>query len=197
MHPQSFFIYDPGLLQEYRGRYGDAHTGYREGDDPELARWCSKQRRAWKEGTLDADKEAMLQQLGFEWAEEDAEWGRWFHELQQHEERTDSSLPSPLTDLTGRYILSFLFFFSLFFLLIFFFFLFLLCPALNLSLTLFVTPITPTNPTTPITIILPGMYMMNWCSVQRVARRCRRLSEARIGKLDSIAFVWDAADPLS
>ncbi|KAI8466629.1 MAG: hypothetical protein J3K34DRAFT_433240 [Monoraphidium minutum] len=40
-------------------------------------------------------------------------------------------------------------------------------------------------------------YLINWCSVQRVAHRCRALSGRREGLLDSIGFDWSGADPLS
>lgn len=40
-------------------------------------------------------------------------------------------------------------------------------------------------------------YLINWCSVQRVAHRCRALSERREALLDSIGFDWTGADPLS
>lgn len=40
-------------------------------------------------------------------------------------------------------------------------------------------------------------YLINWCSVQRVARRCRALSARREALLDSIGFDWSGADPLS
>ena len=39
--------------------------------------------------------------------------------------------------------------------------------------------------------------LINWCSVQRVARRCRALSARREDLLDSIDFDWSGADPLS
>lgn len=40
-------------------------------------------------------------------------------------------------------------------------------------------------------------YLINWCSVQRVAHRCRALSQRREALLDSIEFDWSGADPLS
>ncbi|GAB4821396.1 hypothetical protein N2152v2_008442 [Parachlorella kessleri] len=39
--------------------------------------------------------------------------------------------------------------------------------------------------------------LINWCSVQRIAKRSRRLAEDRIGLLDGIAFDWSGADALS
>jgi len=41
------------------------------------------------------------------------------------------------------------------------------------------------------------LYLINWCSVQRVARRSRVLSAARIQALDELGFDWSGADPLS
>lgn len=41
------------------------------------------------------------------------------------------------------------------------------------------------------------LYLCNWCSVQRVAYRCRVLSSRRLNLLNSIEFDWTGADPLS
>ena len=41
------------------------------------------------------------------------------------------------------------------------------------------------------------MYLINWCSVQRIAARCKQLPEDRIALLDSIDFDWTGADALS
>lgn len=56
-------------------------TGYREADDPELARWANKQRQEHKQKSLGDDKTALLQELAFEFDEDEAEWLRWFLEL--------------------------------------------------------------------------------------------------------------------
>ncbi len=40
-------------------------------------------------------------------------------------------------------------------------------------------------------------YLINWCSVQRIARRSRVLSEKRVALLDGLGFDWTGADPLS
>ena len=40
-------------------------------------------------------------------------------------------------------------------------------------------------------------YLTNWCSVQRIARRSRRLSAERVALLDELGFVWSGADALS
>eukprot|EP00873_Tetraselmis_striata_P034456 jgi/Tetstr1/454720/TSEL_041606.t1 len=41
------------------------------------------------------------------------------------------------------------------------------------------------------------LYLINWCGVQRIARRSRMLSQRRIDQLDSVQFDWTGADPLS
>lgn len=41
------------------------------------------------------------------------------------------------------------------------------------------------------------LYLVNWCSVQRVAARCKVLSQRRTDLLNSIDFDWTGADPLS
>ncbi|GFH32311.1 uncharacterized protein HaLaN_31509 [Haematococcus lacustris] len=41
------------------------------------------------------------------------------------------------------------------------------------------------------------LYLINWCSVQRIARRSRVLAEGRIALLDQLGFDWTGADPLS
>lgn len=50
-------------------------------------------------------------------------------------------------------------------------------------------------------LVLPAagadLYLCNWCSVQRVAYRCKVLSSRRLGLLNSIEFDWTGADPLS
>ncbi|PNW71343.1 hypothetical protein CHLRE_16g650350v5 [Chlamydomonas reinhardtii] len=41
------------------------------------------------------------------------------------------------------------------------------------------------------------MYLSNWCSVQRIARRSRVMADSRIARLDALGFDWTGADPLS
>jgi Helicase associated domain len=43
-------------LRDYQGEHGDAHAGYRAGDDAELGRWATAQRSAAAEGHLPADR---------------------------------------------------------------------------------------------------------------------------------------------
>lgn len=41
-------------LREYVGQYGDAHVGFRDGDDPMLTRWAAKQRREHRSSVSNA-----------------------------------------------------------------------------------------------------------------------------------------------
>ena len=45
----------------------------------------------------------------------------------------------------------------------------------------------------------PGdeLFLANWQSVQRVAKRCGALSEGRVAALDAVGFDWSGADALS
>lgn len=44
--------------------HGDAHVGFREHDDAELARWAAKQRKDWKGGDLAPDRWHLLPPFG-------------------------------------------------------------------------------------------------------------------------------------
>mmetsp|Transcript_41041 Transcript_41041/g.131254 ORF Transcript_41041/g.131254 Transcript_41041/m.131254 type:complete len:287 (-) Transcript_41041:1796-2656(-) len=68
-------------LAGYRERHGDCSVGCRRGDAPELARWARLARKQRKDGTLSADKVAALEENGFLWAEEEAEWEFMYSEL--------------------------------------------------------------------------------------------------------------------
>eukprot|EP00803_Ostreobium_quekettii_P000216 evm.model.scf_2781.2 EVM.evm.TU.scf_2781.2 scf_2781:5688-7780(-) len=129
-------------LVAYAERHGDSHVGFREGDDPDLARWAEKQRDAFSRGQLDPDKIAQLEDLGFEFEAADAEWMRWFGEFKKCQVQQDGVDPFALANGT------------------------------NFLLT-------------------------NWCSVQRVARRCGVLSRKRRELLSAVQFDWEAADALS
>lgn len=48
-------------LLRYRDSWGDAHVGFRDGDDEELSRWAAKQRSQHRAGQLAADKQEQLQ----------------------------------------------------------------------------------------------------------------------------------------
>ncbi|EFJ46741.1 hypothetical protein VOLCADRAFT_92838 [Volvox carteri f. nagariensis] len=129
-------------LSEYAARHGDTCVGFRDGDDPELSRWATKQRADWRRGRLEVERLEQLSALGFHFDADEAEWCRWFSELASFSASTGHASPMPL--VTG-------------------------C----------------------------DMYLINWCSVQRIARRSRVLSESRIQRLDELGFDWTGADPLS
>lgn len=129
-------------LLEYKARVGDAHVGFRDGDNRDLARWCRAQRTALREGRLPDARRARLAQAGFRFDEADAEWLRWYAELKRTVADKGVAYPDPLGDNTNY-------------------------------------------------------YLINWCAVQRVAMRCRKLSPEKVGLLESLGFDWSGADPLS
>ncbi|EFN53095.1 hypothetical protein CHLNCDRAFT_137419 [Chlorella variabilis] len=129
-------------LQQYAERYGDAHVGYRDGDDAELTRWAAKQRSEHRSGQLQAAKQEQLQAAGFEFDGETAEWLRWFNEVQAFNVRHGHCQPYPLAH--------------------------------------------------------PNDFLLiNWCSVQRIMRRCGVLAPERAERLEALGFDWSGADPLS
>eukprot|EP00884_Botryococcus_braunii_P018549 jgi/Botrbrau1/5378/Bobra.0346s0041.3 len=127
-------------LEEYVSKHGDAHVGFRSGDDAELSRWAGKQRRDHKHKSLSVHRYEKLSEIGFEFDGEEAEWSRWFLTLQEATLREYDSTPGAGGD---------------------------------------------------------DIYLTNWCSVQRIAKRSKRLSEERVARLDSIGFDWTGADALS
>uniref|UniRef100_A0A1D1ZVF6 Helicase-associated domain-containing protein n=2 Tax=Auxenochlorella protothecoides TaxID=3075 RepID=A0A1D1ZVF6_AUXPR len=42
-----------------------------------------------------------------------------------------------------------------------------------------------------------AFLLTNWCSVQRIARRCGALTPEQVAELDAVGFAWDVPDPLS
>lgn len=80
----------------YEKKHGDSHVGYRDGDARRLYRWCKKQRNEYKAGILEAAKVEKLEQIGFEFDEETAEWMRWYNELLYFNETYGHSNPVPL-----------------------------------------------------------------------------------------------------
>jgi hypothetical protein len=74
-------------LVAYVKRHGDAHCGFRSGDDPALTRWCRKNRHCFMEGALTAEMEARLLGIGFEFDDEEAEWLRWYGDLREVSEK--------------------------------------------------------------------------------------------------------------
>ncbi|WIA21190.1 hypothetical protein OEZ85_000439 [Tetradesmus obliquus] len=129
-------------LRAYHRQHGDTSVGWREGDDPELARWANKQRRNLAAGLLVPAKAELLQELRFEPDETEAEWLRWFLDLARFKEAHGHASPMSLS--AGA-----------------------------------------------------DLYLINWCSVQRVAHRCKVLSRRQLDLLNSIDFDWSGADPLS
>lgn len=82
-------------------RHGDAHVGFRDGDDAELARWATKQRAEHRGGQLAEPKQAALEAAGFEWDGERAEWLRWYNEIQAFKRRHGHCQPQPLAHPNG------------------------------------------------------------------------------------------------
>lgn len=80
----------------YQQKHGDSHVGYRDGDPKRLFRWSKKQRNEYKAGTLEAAKVEKLEQIGFEFDEETAEWMRWYNELLHFNETYGHANPVPL-----------------------------------------------------------------------------------------------------
>lgn len=129
-------------LQQYHERYGDAHVGFRDGDEPELSRWAAKQRSEHKKGQMDEGRQQALAAAGFEFDTEKAEWLRWINEIKAFRQREGHCQPHPLAH--------------------------------------------------------PNDFLLiNWCSVQRIMRRCKVLAPERVALLDELQFDWSGADPLS
>jgi hypothetical protein len=130
-------------LKDYRSKAGDTNVGFgRSMDSPSLARWAAKQRLDFKSGDMADSRKTLLDEIGFEWDESEAEFKRWYLELKV------------FRDLNGH---------------------------------------------TNLNTLSAGddLYLYNWCAVQRIALRCRILSEKRKGLLDDLDFDWTGADPLS
>lgn len=73
------------LLHEYTLQHGDAHVGARDGDDPGLTRWAAKQRADHAAGMLAEGRTRALEQAGFDFDAERAEWQRWMNELRRQQ----------------------------------------------------------------------------------------------------------------
>ncbi|KAK9812685.1 hypothetical protein WJX72_001950 [[Myrmecia] bisecta] len=83
-------------LVAYHHQHGDAHVGYRDDDDAELARWANKQRAAYKEGSLSMERQEQLARLDFQFDSEAAEWWRWFKQLQSFRQQHGHCDVTPL-----------------------------------------------------------------------------------------------------
>ncbi|MBF0135554.1 MAG: helicase associated domain-containing protein [Magnetococcales bacterium] len=101
------FIWDPERarweqmrqrLLAYKERRGDANVPQVLAEDPELARWALEQRKNWKSQTLEPDRIASLDLLGFVWDPEAAHWAEMREHLMRFREQTghaDVPIPCP------------------------------------------------------------------------------------------------------
>ena len=48
-----------------------------------------------------------------------------------------------------------------------------------------------------ILMMIADFLLLNWCAIQRIAKRSKVLKEERISLLDDIGFDWSGADALS
>jgi hypothetical protein len=83
-------------LMQYKAVHGDVHVGFRDGDDPNLVRWASKQREEYGRGLLPQNRNDQLTELGFEFDSERAEWLRWFNQLAAFKAVEGHCNPMPL-----------------------------------------------------------------------------------------------------
>ncbi len=88
------------LLREYAALHGDAHVGARDGDDAQLVRWVTMQRKEHARGELGEERVFVLKGIGLEFDAERAEWQRWFNELAQQQ----AGEVSPLASGTALYL---------------------------------------------------------------------------------------------
>ena len=75
---------------------GDAHVGFREGDDRNLSKWAKAQRRAFKEERLEQSRMLALVGIGFRFSDAEAEWLRWYSDLKKCKNETGIAYPNPL-----------------------------------------------------------------------------------------------------
>lgn len=125
-------------LEAYKSVHGDCHAGFRDGDSKVLKRWCKKQRDEFARGNLSGEKKNLLESIGFEFNEEQAEWLRWFGEYLAVKSSKETNLTKP-----------------------------------------------------------EDFYLINWCAIQRIARRSRVLPDEREVMLTSAGFDWNEPDALS
>ncbi|KAF6251027.1 hypothetical protein COO60DRAFT_692327 [Scenedesmus sp. NREL 46B-D3] len=93
-------------LRAYHRQHGDTSVGFRDGDDPELARWANKQRRELVAGSLPEPKAELLRELGFEADEQEAEWLRWFLDLARFREAHGHASPMSLSAGADLYLIN-------------------------------------------------------------------------------------------
>jgi len=159
-------------LEAYRARHGDCAAGLREGDDASLGRWCALQRALDARGGLAAERREALERAGFVFDADEAEWRRWFLALARFREAHGHASPSGLTlAALGR--------------------------AAGAAGAAGAGEGAEEGGGASGDGGGETLYLENWCSVQRVARRCRVLSAGREAMLLSLGFDFDGADPLS
>ena len=94
-------------MKSYWTRTGDTHVGFgREIDNPSLARWVAKQRSDFKRGEISDQRRSLLEHLGFEWDEADAEFMRWHAELSRYKDAHGHSNPNPLSAGDDHYLIN-------------------------------------------------------------------------------------------
>ncbi|KAG1672603.1 hypothetical protein FOA52_002083 [Chlamydomonas sp. UWO 241] len=157
-------------LAAYVESTGDAHVGFRDGDDLDLTRWARKQRTEAKRGDLAPERRERLQQLGFVFDEDEAEFQRGLRDC------------GGANDTTGLQQLGFdededefQRWFS--------------------ALAAFEATSGHCNLNPLATGV--DLYLMHWCAIQRIALRSKKLSAARERQLTDLGFDWTGADPLS
>ncbi|MBF0152476.1 MAG: Helicase associated domain protein [Magnetococcales bacterium] len=102
------FVWDPAQarweqmrqrLIAHKERRGDANIPQVLAEDPELARWAAEQRKNWKSKTLEAERMAALDQLGFVWDPEAVHGAEMRQRLLQFREQTGhTDVPIPYPD---------------------------------------------------------------------------------------------------
>ena len=93
-------------LVVYKEEVGDAHVGFRAGDDATLVRWAKAQRRAFVEKRLDETRFVRLVEVGFRFKEDEAEWLRWYAELKRCQSDTGVANPDPLGNSTDYFLIN-------------------------------------------------------------------------------------------
>ena len=73
-----------GELVAYKKTHGDCRVPQLCPENPQLARWVSKQRERRKRGTLSPEQIRRLDELGFVWDVQDAAWEARFAELKAY-----------------------------------------------------------------------------------------------------------------
>lgn len=184
------------MLRAYVQEHGDAHVGARDGDDAELVRWATKQRKEHARGELDDGRVAVLVGIGFEFDAAQAEWQRWYNELAQQQTSGAPPLASGTAFLlTNWYV----------------------CVLLVVVVVVreasgsvlcssdvvfdgrcfWVCGKNTCKTCSKCVCLHTPSQPPHRCSVQRIARRSGVLNEQRVEQLEGIGFDWTGADALS